>query len=223
MKTDVTRRRLSLAVTTGLVLALWLAGTPAALAGELTEETKSSKADLQYQNYLGYEGIATLGFLGFDYGPTPPVGDWVTTHCRYIDVPNVSEGDYYLRYPIHIPHGAVIKEVSLFLADFNPTGYLATMLYARPWNSRELGTQLHYTDTGYEPNNDILITMENLDVTVNNQSHVYWIDVTPRNGASPGELCVYGIQVAYDCTGCGLIFGDWFESGDFHAWSSVMP
>lgn len=221
MKTDVTRRT-SLVVTTGLVLALWLAGPSAAPAGEITEEIKSSRADLQYQNYLGYEGIATLGFWGFDYGPTPTVGDWVTTHCRYIDVPNAPEGEYFLRYPIHIPHGSVITGVSLFLADFSAAGHLAAMLWERRWNSRDFGTQLRYTDTDNEPNNDILITMENLNVSVNNQSHVYWIDVTPDDSASPGELCVYGIQVAYDCTGC-LIFGDSFESGDYSAWSSVMP
>jgi len=223
MNIDVTRRRMSLAVTTGLVLALWLAGTLAALAGEFSEETKNLGADFQYQNYLGYEGIATLGHWGFDFGPTPPVGDWVTTHCRYIDVENGSEGDYYLRYPIHLPQGAVIKGVSLYVADFNPAGNIWVFLVARPWNSRELGTELGSTVTDDASNNDKSINMGALNVPVNNQSHVYWVDVTPDNSALPGELCVYGIQVTYDCTECGVLFGDGFESGNVSAWSSVMP
>lgn len=223
MNTDITRRRLARAVTTGLVLALWLAGTPVALAGECTEETMNLGADFQYQNHLGYEGIATLGLFGSVNGPTPPVGDWVTTHCRYIDVEDATEGDFYLRYPIHLPDRAVIKGVSLFVADFNPAGNIWVSLVTRPWNTRELGTELGFTFTDDVSNSDKSINMGALNISINNQSNVYWVDVTPDNSAFPGELCVYGIQVTYDCTDCDVLFGDWFESGDVGAWSSAMP
>lgn len=222
MKTNVTRRRLPGTLTAVLVIALWVFGATIGLAEGANEEDKTLGADFDYQNYLGYEGIATLGIWGFTNGPTPPVGDWVTTHCRYIDVPNADGGDYYLRYPIHLPSGAVIKSVTLYVADFNPTGVLFAALVTRPWNSRQEGTQLGAASTDDTSSNDRWIAMGALNVTVNNGTNVYWVDVTPYNSSSPGELCVYGIQVTYDCTDCSL-FADGFESGNTNGWDGLVP
>jgi hypothetical protein len=157
-----------------------------------------------YYNLLGYEGIGTLGSVGFTSGGTPPVGDYVTTHCRYIDVQNTIVGHYYLRYPLHLPNGAHITNVSLFVADFNPSGVLWAYLRSRPWNSREGGTTLGYTLTDNTTNNDKTINITGLNVDVNNQTTEYWIDVSPTNGTSPGQLCVYGIQVTYTIDGAFL-------------------
>ena len=42
--------------------------------------------------------------------------------------------------------------------------------------------------------------MDGLNVVIDNQTSEYWIDVSPVNSASPGQLCVYGIQVTYAST-----------------------
>lgn len=221
MKTDVTRKWFPVAVTTPLVLALWIAGAGLGLAAETADGTKDLTVALQYQNYFAYEGIESLGIWGFVNGPTPPVSDWVTTHCRYIDVPNAPAGEYYLRYPVHLPQNAAIKGVELFLADFDPYGNMSALLMTRPWNSRSVGTQLGFTSTDNATNSDKLVNMGPLDVTVDNQSSVYWIDVSPRTNSVPGEQCVYGIQVKYDCAAC-VLFEDGFESGNTAAWSDVQ-
>jgi len=46
----------------------------------------------------------------------PSVGDYVTMHCRDIDVPNANMGQYYLRYPLHPPNGVNITGVQLYVA-----------------------------------------------------------------------------------------------------------
>lgn len=221
MKTDVTRKWFPVAVTTPLVLALWIAGAGLGLAAETADGTKDLTVADQYQNYLGYEGIETLGWWGFDNGPTPPVADWVTTHCRFIDVPDAPPGEYYLRYPVHLPQNAVIKDVSLFLADFNPNGVMTATLVTRQWNSRDQQTQLGFAMTDNATNSDKQISLGLVDVTVDNQSNVYWIDVTPDHSSNPGDLCVYGIQVEYNCAAC-VMFEDGFESGNTAAWSGAQ-
>ena len=153
-----------------------------------------------YYNLLGYEGIGTLGHVLTSHGQTPPVGDHVTTHCRYINVPDTQVGEYYLRYPLHLPNGAHITKVSLFVADFNSSGALWAFLRSRPWNSGDAGTILGLTLTS-ATKSDQTIEMTGLNVDVNNQTTEYWIDVSPQNGTDPGQLCVYGIQVTYTIDG----------------------
>lgn len=148
-------------------------------------------------NLLGYEGIGTLGSGGFVAGATPPVGDYVTNHCRYIDVQNTTLGHYYLRYALDLPDGATITSVQLFVADFNSTGVMWAYLRSRPWNSRDAGTTQAFTLTDNSSDNDKLISMNSLSITVNNDTTEYWIDVSTENSSDPGELCVYGIQVTY--------------------------
>lgn len=160
-----------------------------------------------YYNLLGYEGIGTLGSGLASRGQTPPVGDYVTTHCRYIDVPNTTPGQYYLRYPLHLPNGANITKISLFVADFNPTGVMWGYLRSRPWNSREAGATVLFTLTDNSSNSDKTITMDfTTPVDVNNQTTEYWIDASPQNSADPGQLCVYGVQVTYNYDGAFLPF-----------------
>lgn len=154
-----------------------------------------------YYNLLGYEGVGTLGVGLQTFGRTPPVGDYVSTHCRYIDVPNTVPEEYYLRYPLHLPNHATITQVDLHVADFNPSGVMLAGLYSRPWNSRNLGTPIGLTNTTGQPASDMTITISDLAVAVNNQTTSYWIDVSPANSASPGQLCVYSIQVTYTYDG----------------------
>jgi len=132
------------------------------------------------------------------------VGDYVSTHCRYINVPNTTVGQYYLRYPLHLPNGATITKVSLFIADFNSAGVLWAYLRSRPWNSRSVGSTPSFTLSGNASNNDFTISMTGLNVDVNNETTEYWVDVSPQNSADPGQLCVYGIQVTYTYNGSFL-------------------
>ncbi len=157
-----------------------------------------------YYNLLGYEGIGTLGSGLTSHGTPPPVGDYVTTHCRYIDVQNTALGNFYLRYPLHLPNGANMAKISLFVADFNPAGVMWAFLRSRPWNSRDPGTTLSIALTDNTTNSDKTITMNLTPVNVNNQTTEYWIDVTPQNSTDPGQLCVYGIQVTYTIDGAFL-------------------
>jgi hypothetical protein len=112
-------------------------------------------------------------------------------------VPNTVVGDYYLRYPLHLPNGANITKVSPFVADFNPTGVLYAYLRSRPWNSRDEGSTLGFTLTNNTTDSDKTVNITGLNEDVDNQCTEYWIDVSPQNSADPGQLCVYGIQVTY--------------------------
>jgi len=192
-------RKLFLFISLIALLALVLSASGPALASPA-----AASALTGYYNLLGYEGIGTLGAGGFTAGPTPPVGDYVTTHCRYINVQNTTVGHYYLRYPLHLPNGATITKVSLFVADFNSVGVLYAYLRSRPWNSRNAGTTVSFTLSDNTTNNDKTISMSSLTVAVNNQTTEYWIDVSPQNSADPGQLCVYGIQVTYTYSGAFL-------------------
>lgn len=175
------------------------------MPGAVRSAEAAPDALMGYYNLLGYEGIGTLGSGLTSNGATPPVGDYVTTHCRYINVQNTSVGQYYLRYPLHLPNGAKITNVSLFVADFNSTGVLWAYLRSRPWNSRQAGTTLGFGLTG-TTNSDQYINIGSLNVDVNNLTTEYWIDVSPTNGTDPGQLCVYGIQVTYSYEGVFLPF-----------------
>ena len=183
----------ALALLVVLSTAAFALNAPAA-AGALTG----------YYNLLGYEGIGTLGSNLADHGQTPAVGDYVTTHCRYINVQNTTLGQYYLRYPLHLPNGANISKVSLFVADFNSSGVLWAYLRSRSWNSRNTGTSLGFALTDNTTDSDKTINITGLNVDVNNQTTEYWIDVSPTNGTDPGQLCVYGIQVTYTIDGAFL-------------------
>jgi hypothetical protein len=150
-----------------------------------------------YLNIMGYEGIATLGATGFVHGPRPPVNDYVTTHCQYINVPSTTVGHYYLRYPLRLPHGANITKVSMRIADFHTGGSMFAYLRERPWNSHDAGSTIGFALTPVGNANDHLIHMSPLDIDVNNATTQYWLDLSPQNSTDPGQLCVYSIQVTY--------------------------
>ena len=158
-----------------------------------------AEAALGYYNLLGYEGIGTLGSALIDHGQAPPVGDYVTTHCRYINVPNTTFGQYYLRYPLHLPNGVGITNIAFFVADFNPAGGLAVFLRSRPWNSRGAITERSTITDNTVGDKTVNLTWPT-PLIINNQTTEYWIEVSPENGAEPGQLCVYGIQVTYSST-----------------------
>jgi hypothetical protein len=221
MRTRTTYQAMAIPVAVGLVVAGWLVVVPVVSADDSPAGNKAELLPLQHENFLGYEGIPSVGSSGFVSGPTPPVGDFVTTHCRYLNVQNTTVGHYFLRYPLHPPDGARLVYVSLYVADFNPTGVLWAYLRTRPWNSRIEGTTLGFTLTDNATSSDKQISLGALDITVDNQSNAYWVDVSPQNGLNPGQLCVYGIQVTYDCSNCPL-FRDGFESGGVRVWSSAV-
>lgn len=150
-----------------------------------------------YYNIMGYDGIATLGATGFTNGSPPPVADYVTTHCRYINLQNTTVGHYYLRYPLHLPNGSNITKVSMRIADFYTGGSMFAYLRERPWNSRNAGTTIGFALTPVGNAKDHLIHMSNLNIDVNNATTQYWLDLSPQNSTSPGQLCVYSIQVTY--------------------------
>ena len=157
-------------------------------------------ANLEAEDYnlLGYEGIGTLGSSGSTSGPPPVVADWVTTHCRYIDVQNTVVGHYYLRYPLDLPDGATVTDLRFYLADFNDNGSVYLTLRSRPWNSRDIGTTETFLVSPVGAPGDIQMDSIPLGITINNQTTEYWIDVSPQNNDFPGQLCVYGIQVTYN-------------------------
>jgi hypothetical protein len=167
----------------------------------LFSPTRSATAETNaltgYLNIMGYEGIATLGSNGFVNGPRPPVSDYVTTHCQYINVPLTTVGQYYLRYPLRLPNGSNITRVSMRIADFYTGGSMFAYLRKRPWNSRDSGDTIGFTLTPVGNANDHLIHIENLNIDVNNATTQYWLDLSPQNSADPGQLCVYSIQVTY--------------------------
>jgi hypothetical protein len=153
-----------------------------------------------HYNLMGFEGIPVAGV----YGSPPPVGDYTTTHCRFIDVPNIEYDQYYLQYPLHLPNAVTITEVSLHVADFNSNREISANLYKRPWNSRQAGTFLGFAYSTIGADGDLTINMTSngaINEKVNNQTYEYWISVTPGNGSVPGQLCVYGIQVTYTYDG----------------------
>lgn len=149
-------------------------------------------------NLLGFEGIGTLGHVGYTSGPPPVVADYVTTHCRYIDVQNTPVGHFFLRYPLDLPDGATITSIKFYIGDFNPSGSMWFYLRSRPWNSRDAGTTETFTLSPTAAPGDTQIELNSVNVTVNNQTTEYWIDVSPQNSSSPGQLCVYGIHVTYN-------------------------
>jgi hypothetical protein len=201
---ELQERILTVLVVIGVVVIALLIHLIAASPNNALAGTQGTTVLTGFYNLLGYEGIGTLGSYGFTAGQTPPVGDYVTTHCRYIDVQNTDVGNYYLRYPLHLPNGATITGVSLFVADFNPAGNIWAYLRSRPWNSRNAGTTLDFVFTDNATDNDKSINMGTLNVAVDNETTEYWIDVSPQNSMSPGQLCVYGIQVIYTYKGVFL-------------------
>jgi hypothetical protein len=165
----------------------------------MTAFSKGQAAEMYtgYYNLIGYEGIPTLGYPQHTYGPPPAVADYVSTHCRYINIANTTLGHYYLRYALDLPNGSTITGVSLRVADFSDKGYLWAYLRTRPWNSRDVGTTKGTAASPVGNPNDHKIDMIMNDLKIDNRVNEYWIDVTPNGAASPGQLCVYGIQVTY--------------------------
>jgi hypothetical protein len=195
------KRVLFAAIIAGL-LALSL-GTYWAGAHAATGE--AADAFTRTYNLLGYEGIGSLGYPWSEKGRTPPVGDYVTTHCRYIDVQNTYVNQYFLRYPLHLPQGVTITKVALYVADFNSSGYMWAYLRSRPWNSYDFGDTIGTARTDNTSNSARTIEMDlHPDIKVDNDTTEYWIDINPLNGDDPGQLCVYGIQVTYSIDGALL-------------------
>jgi hypothetical protein len=157
-----------------------------------------------YNLRMGYEGVATMGENLANYGPTPPVGDYVTTHCRYIDVAPLYLREYYLRYFLHLPDGATLTQIDTYIADFAEIGSLGVELMSRPWNSRDAGTFLGAVSTEPGALGDTTLTIPNLSVSIDNQTNQYWLNVYFNQQEVPGQLCVYGIQAIYTYDGAFL-------------------
>jgi hypothetical protein len=188
-------------VGTGLVVILLLASATHIFPGlnPMTAFSKGQAAEMYtgYYNLLGYEGIPTLGYPTYNYGPPPAVADYVSTHCRYINIANTTLGHYYLRYTLDLPNDSTITKVALRVADFSDGGSIWAYLRTRPWNSRDVGTTKGFVVSPTGNPSDHLLEMSISNLKVDNQVNEYWIDVSPKDAADPGQLCVYGIQVTY--------------------------
>lgn len=153
-----------------------------------------------YYNILGHEGIPING----DNGTPPPVGDYESTHCRYIDVANTYMEEYFLIYTLNLPNGVTITEVALHIADYSTNTFLKATLFKREWDTRASGTQIAYAISSIGSTGDTTINMPTggeLVEVVDNLNYEYWISITPTNSEYPGQLCVYGIQVTYTYDG----------------------
>ena len=126
---------------------------------------------------MGYEGIATIGETLASFGGIPPVGDYVTTHCRYIDVIPLALRESYLRYILHLPDGATLTQIDAHIADFADVGSMGIDLRSRPLNSRQAGTVLGSVSTPAGAPGDTTLTIPGLDVAVENRTTQYWIKV----------------------------------------------
>ena len=206
-------------VISGLMLGLFLCAPVAAGSKSWTPTipTEASSA-MGYLNLMSYEGIPTLGDAKFTSGPPPPIMDWVSTHCRFIDISSAFLQAYFLRYPLHLPDGATISYIQVRVADFAPTGMLWVYLRSRPWNSRASGDTEAFVISSNDSQSDQVLNLMNLNLEVDNTTRSYWLDIAPAAADIPGELCVYGIHVVY----IPGIFADGFESGDTTAWSSTV-
>jgi hypothetical protein len=171
-----------------------------------TPDTASAASNVLtgYYNLMGYEGVATIGENLANYGPAPTVGDYVTTHCRYIDHSPIYLRQYYLRYFLHLPEGATLTQIDAHIADFAEIGSMGVELKSRPWNSRDAGTFLGGASTDPGVSGDTTLTIPNLTVTIDNQTTQYWLDVYFNQLEIPGQLCVYGIQATYSYQGAFL-------------------
>jgi hypothetical protein len=196
---QIVSRIILLVTVLALLGGLWLIVDVINQTRIVSASPQAATADVTaYYNLLGYEGIPTIGSGLASHAQPPPAGDYVTTHCRYIDVPNTTIGHYYLRYPLDLPDGAIITNVELYVADFYGSGSLWAYLRSRPWNSRDAGSTEGLALTPAGVAGDTLIQMSGIDdLVVDNETTEYWIDVSPQNSADPGQLCVYGIQVTF--------------------------
>jgi hypothetical protein len=159
----------------------------------------------RYYTMMGFEGISTWGNHLGSNGPRPPVSDYATTQCQYINVPNTTVGDYYIRFPIRLPDGATMTKVSMRIADFHSGGSMFAYLRSRNWNSRDFGDTLGLALTSPGgTGSDELIHIDGLNVAIDNSAKSYWLDLSPQNSADPGQLCVYSVQIVYDIDGTML-------------------
>ena len=188
------------------LIALLIVFAIAAYQNLPTTDAASAESNVLtgYYNLMGYEGVATIGENKANYGPTPPVGDYVTTHCRYIDVAPLYLREYYLRYFLHLPDGATLTQIDAHVADFADIGSLGVELVSRPWNSRDAGMVLGGVSTESGVPGDTTLTIPNLSVSIDNQTTQYWLNVYFNQQEVPGQLCVYGIQVTYTYEGAFL-------------------
>lgn len=192
-------RKLSLVLTLVALLALVVSS-----GGRAQAAPSSASVFTSYYTIFGHEGIGTIGSALATHGAAPSVGDYNTTYCRYIDVPNTTWGQYWLIYPLHLPNGVTIIEVAARIADFNATGNAYLHMVSRPWNSRDSGSDFAGSIGTSGTSSDEFISRTGISTVVNNATTQYWIEITPVNSADPGQLCVYSIRVTYTYSGALL-------------------
>lgn len=192
-------RKLSLLLTLFALLSLVLS-----TGGRAQAAPASVSIFTGYYTIFGHEGIGTIGSALASHGTAPAVGDYNTTHCRYIDVANTTWGQYYLVYPLHLPNGVTITEVSAYIADYNASGAAYLHMVSRPWNSTANGSDFAGSIGTSGSSSNELISRTGISTVVNNATTQYWIEITPINSADPGQLCVYSMRVTYTYNGALL-------------------
>jgi hypothetical protein len=173
--------------------------------GQARASSSSAAAFTYYLTIWGHEGIGTVGSGLTTHGAAPSVGDYASTHCRYINVATTGWGDYYLNYPIHVPNGVTITAIKAYIADFSVAGNAYVHMVKRTWNSAGAGSDFTPSiGTNSTTGANQLVSTGAISEVVNNQTTQYWIEITPVNTGDPGQLCVYSLQVTYTSPGALL-------------------
>jgi hypothetical protein len=198
-KEERMNRKLSLYMTIIILLVL-LTGT-----GGQARASTSAAAINRYYTILGAEGIPSVGQGLTTHGARPPLGDYSSTRCLYVNVANAGINDYYVYYPLHLPDGATITAVRAYIADFSSATNAAVYMYKRDWNSTDHGTTFAATlSTDSTTGANQLLVRTGISEVVNNNTTQYFLEFSPNNSADPGQLCIYSLKVTYTYNGTYL-------------------
>jgi hypothetical protein len=159
-----------------------------------------------YLNLIGTRGIPTLGSASSVPYTNPTAGDNWSSIFRYLvptDSSGTPEGKYLLRYPINLPHGAVITSAAAFVGlSASDSGVnIKAFLRSKPWNVSGNVTQHGSADAGGINGQHTLTITPGSGLQVNNQTTLYWVDVNIYNYIIPHFHGVFGVQVTYTYSG----------------------
>ncbi len=107
--------------------------------------------------------------------------------------------DMNLTAPVHLPHGAVIKELTAYIYDASATEDIVVELKAS-YQHDETPTVVHKLIESITAGNYIL-SEPNVDKTVNNLDYNYWIEVVWKSPLSyPTDIKFRNVLIGYTVT-----------------------
>ncbi|MFB0516928.1 MAG: hypothetical protein ACETWG_10060 [Candidatus Neomarinimicrobiota bacterium] len=127
---------------------------------------------------MRYYSIPTVAFT-----PYPGVNKLFIT-----DTSPMGEMDMNLTAPVNLPHGAIIKELTAYIYDASATEDVAVYLKTS-WQHDETPTGLLTLTKSTSAGNDIL-SSTSVDITVDNQTYNYWIEVVWRSPMDPDQSTI---------------------------------